>query len=258
MGHRASIHGKLIDPNRAYTTDDLQSGRQDHLDEEEGRTSTSRGPVVAPRHICVFGLTAAGKTTHATLLAQQLHMDYVSASGLMFREMGYRDPGDNTPWTRDMDEIAALRQTGAVDEAVNEVLLARAEEEVPAVFDSWTLPFMARDISFLASSILYVRLDSDVSSRAIKCLVSQGPASRNSISDATNLIKGKDASSRKQFQTTFGIDILKNASGIPSSNMIKLNVTPYVFGSSAEQIRYGIRAAHALLMHAVSQKIHSQ
>jgi cytidylate kinase len=219
-----------------------------------GEASTARGPVVAPRHICFYGLTAAGKTTHATLLAQQLHMDYISASGLMYRKMGYRDPGDNKLWTRDMDEITALRQTGAVDEAVNEALLARAEEEIPAVFDSWTLPFMARSSPSLASNVLYIRLDSDISSRAIKCLVSQGPASRSSISDATNLIKGKDASSRDQFRSTFGIDISKSTIGIPAVNIIKLNVSPYVFGSSAEQIRHGIRTAHSLVINTVSQK----
>lgn len=181
-------------------------------------------------------------------------MDYVSASGLMFHKMGYRNLGDNKLWTRDMDKITALRQTGTVDEAVNEALLVRAEEEIPAVFDSWTLPFMARTSPSLASNVLYVRLDSDISSRAIKCLVSQGPASRSSISDATALIKSKDASSRDQFRTIFGIDIFKNTAGIPAANIVKLNVSPYVFGSSAEQIRLGIRTTHYLVIDAVSQK----
>lgn len=182
-------------------------------------------------------------------------MDYVSASGLMLRKMGYRDPGDNKLWIREMNKITALRKAGAVDEAVNEALLARAEEEVPAVFDSWTLPFMARTSPLLASNVLYVRLDSDVSSRAIKCLVSQGPASRSSISDATSLIKDKDASSREQFKTTFGIDIFKRVVGIPTANMVKLNLSSYVFGSSAEQIRRGIRVAHSLLLDTISPKI---
>lgn len=184
-------------------------------------------------------------------------MDYLSASRLMFHEIGYPHPGDNTPWTRDVDEITALRQSGEADQAVNEALTARAEEERPAVFDSWTLPFMARDSALLSANILYVKLESDITSRAIKCLVSQGPASRSSISDATNLIKTKDASSRERFRGTFGIDIFKNPTGIPAANMIKLNVTPYVFGSSAEQIRHGIRTTHSVLIDAVSQKIHS-
>lgn len=169
--------------------------------------------------------------------------------------MGYHDPGDNKLWIRDRHEIIALRQAGAVDEAVNEALLARAEEEVPAVFDSWTLPFMARTSPFLASNVLYVRLDSDVSSRAIKCLVSQGPASRSSISAATSLIKDKDASSREQFKTIFGVDIFKKVAGIPAANMLKLNLSAYVFGSSAEQIRRGIRVAHSLLLDTISPKI---
>jgi hypothetical protein len=185
-------------------------------------------------------------------------MDYVSASGLMFQKMGYRHPGDDTPWTRDMDKITALRRTGAVDEEVNEALAARAEEVTPAVFDSWTLPFMARESPLLASSVLYVRLDSDIASRAVKCLVSQGPASRSSIGDATSLIRRKDASSRDQFRAIFGIDIFKGITGVPAANIAKINITQYVFGSSAEQIRYGIRAAHSLLIDAISRKLGQQ
>jgi cytidylate kinase len=209
------------------------------------------------RHICIYGLTAAGKTTHATLLAQQLHMDYVSASGLMFQKMGYRHPGDSSPWSRDMSRISALRRGGTVDEAVNQELMARAEGDTPTVFDSWTLPFMAADSPLLRSDVLFVRLDSDISSRAVKCVVSQGPASRSSISDATALIKEKDASSRQQFKDTFGIDIFKSVPRLPRSIMIKLNISHYVFGSGAEQVRHGIRAAHSRIADVINQKLPS-
>lgn len=209
------------------------------------------------RHICIYGLTAAGKTTHATLLAQQLHMDYVSASGLMFQKLGYRNPGDSTPWSRDMSKISALRESGAVDEAVNRELIARAGDDAPAVFDSWTLPFMAADSLPLRSAVLFVRLESDISSRAVRCVVSQGSASRSSISNAITLIREKDTSSRRQFQDTFGIDIFKSAPGLPGSSMIRLNVSQYVFGSGAEQIRHGIKAAHVRIADAISRRLPS-
>ena len=184
-------------------------------------------------------------------------MDYISASALMFKEIGYRQSGDNSPWTLDVDKIAALRRTGAVDKAVNEALAARVEGDVPAVFDSWTLPFMARTSPNLASSVLYIKLDSDANSRAIKCLVSQGPAPHSSIGEAASLIKGKDTSSRNQFRETFGIVIFRSTTGIPATNIIKLNVTQCVFGTSPEQIRHGIRIAHSLLTDAVKHKIQS-
>lgn len=209
------------------------------------------------RHICIYGLTAAGKTTHATLLAQQLHMDYVSASGLMFRKLGYQHPGDSTPWTRDLSKISELRQGGTVDEAVNQELMVRAEGDMPTVFDSWTLPFIAAESPVLRSNVLFVRLESDIHSRAVRCVVSQGPVSRSSISDAITLIKEKDASSRHQFMDTFGIDIFKSALRVPRSSMIRLNVTQYVFGSGAEQVRHGIRSAHARIADAISQKLSS-
>src|SRR5712691_3242729 len=102
----------------------------------------------------------------------------------MFQMMGYRDPGDSTPWSRDIGKISALRDGGAVDEAVNQELMVRAEGEMPTVFDSWTLPFMAAGSPALGSDVLFVRLESDINSRAVRCVVSQGAVSRSSISEA--------------------------------------------------------------------------
>lgn len=172
----------------------------------------------------------------------------------MFTKMGYHNAGDQTPWTRDMGKITALRQTGAVDDAVTRELLARAEGDIPTVFDSWTMPFIAHESSTLKSNVLFVQLESDINSRAIKCLVSQGAGSRSSISEAINIIKNKDNSSRDQFKEFFGIDIFQRATRIRSANMVRLNVSQYVFGSSAEQIRHGIRSAQLQLMTAIRKK----
>ena len=74
-------------------------------------------------------------------------MDYVSASGLMLRKMGYRDPGDNKLWIREMNKITALRKAGAVDEAVNEALLARAEEVGPSCLRLLDLALHGADLA---------------------------------------------------------------------------------------------------------------
>jgi hypothetical protein len=156
-----------------------------------------------------------------------------------------------------MSKISGLRCGGTVDEAVNQELMAAAEGDMPTVFDSWTLPFMAADSPVLRSDVLFVRLESDVHSRAVRCVVSQGPVSRSSISDAMALIKEKDSSSRRQFLDTFGIDIFKSPLRVPGSTMIRLNVTQYVFGSGAEQVRHGIRSAHVRIADAINQKLPS-
>ena len=91
-------------------------------------------------------------------------MDYVSASGLMFQKLGYRHPGDSTPWSHDMSRVSALRQGGTVDEAVNQELMARVAGDMPTVFDSWTLPFMAANSPLLRSDVLFLRLESASSS----------------------------------------------------------------------------------------------
>jgi cytidylate kinase len=203
----------------------------------------------------VHGLTAAGKTTHATLLAQQLQVDYVSASQLMFAVIGYVDPGNHDTWMLHSERIATSRETGDVDRAVNERLLQRVEDLEPAVFDSWALPYMAAESPLIQASVFFLHLESDLNSRTLRCLVSQGAHPTANVSEAARLIKEKDSSSRDQFQKLFGNNALGRR-GIPkTSNRARLDLSSFVFGSSPRQVCRGIHAAHREIIKLIPASI---
>jgi cytidylate kinase len=215
---------------------------------KRGRFTTPPKKSPIPRHLCVYGLSAAGKTTHAKLLAQQLEMDYVSASQLMFDEIGYKDPGQQDTWTVHSPELSHARESGLVDEAVNQQLMERAESSLPAVFDSWTLPYIARSSDFLRKTVFFLQLESDLSSRALRCLVSHGPNAIYSITEAADLIRDKDTFSRQRFKNLFGFDILSRATGLKDARKARIDISRYVFGSSPHQIRRGIQSAHNTIL----------
>ncbi len=212
--------------------------------------SSARGGT--GRHICIFGLTAAGKTTHAKLLAQQLDCDYVSASQLMFDELGYRDRGDHGTWIRSSSEISAKRENGSVDREVNRKLLALARAPERIVFDSWTLPFMLREMPDLRQAVIFLRLDSDVHSRAVKSVVSLGAGASLSMTDATRLISEKDASSRQIFAKTFGFDIFRPADYLGPREQLVVDVGSFVYGVNPDQVRRGVRDAHRCIVQRIS------
>ena len=202
------------------------------------------------RHLCLYGLTAAGKSTHATLLAQQLQMDYISASQLMLQLIGYNDAGDHLTWHHSPAVIAEARRRGEVDDAVNEELAARVEDGDPAVFDSWALPYLTRRNYAIAEQVFFVRLNSDLNSRAIRCLVSQGPNPAVSVGGAVSLVRSKDESTRDQFKRLYGFDVVGEAGNL-RVNQIRISLSNFVYGSSPYQVRRGISSAHAKILAAL-------
>jgi cytidylate kinase len=208
--------------------------------------------VRTARHICIYGLTAAGKTTHAKLLAQQLDCDYVSASQLMFDELGYRDPGDHGTWLRSSEEISAKREDGSVDREVNRRLLVLVERSSRIIFDSWTLPFMIYGTPGLDKKVTCLRLESDAHSRALKSIVSLGADADLSIADATQLISDKDASSRQIFSQIFGFDIFRPADHFGRTHLA-IDVGPFVYGVRPDEVRRGVRAAHQRIVRRLSE-----
>jgi cytidylate kinase len=187
------------------------------------------------------------------LLAQQLGCDYVSASQLMFDELGYHDPGDHGTWVRSSSEISTKREDGSVDREVNRKLLALARGTSRIVFDSWTLPFMVRETSDLGGQVIFLRLDSNMRSRAVKSLVSLGAGAQLSVTAATRLVGEKDASSRQIFVRTFGFDIFRPADYFGPGEQLIINVGEFVYGVNPDQVRKGVRDAHQRVMLRITE-----
>lgn len=191
-------------------------------------------------HIIVSGLTAVGKTTHALLLAQQFGMDYLSASSLMLKLMSRTSDGNNRLWVNHLDAIEAERDATTVDQLVNEYLCTVGRNRTPTIFDSWAMPFLASRDSSIREQSVVIELTSNQNSRAMKCVVSQGPNPDSSLDEAGEVVQRKDDSTRERFVRDFDFDIFDTARMCD----VTVDLSKHVFGTAPSQVMRGVRQAH--------------
>jgi cytidylate kinase len=150
-------------------------------------------------NIAFAGLTAAGKTTHARRLATELGYDFVSATDVVLDLLGIEAPSEGV-WFERFDEIRSARADDAVDVELDRRLEAMAADRQATVFDTWALAWLS------PSPLLRVWIESDLPSRARKCLVSQR-RTRLSLTDCRDLAAAKDADTRAGFLRRHGFDL---------------------------------------------------
>src|SRR3954452_3663938 len=124
------------------------------------RPNVARGPNVA-----FAGLTAAGKTTHARLLAEALGYDYVCATDIVLEILGMESSSRGV-WFERFDEIRSARAGDGVDAELDRRLEEMAATRRSTVFDTWALAWLS------PSPLVRIWIESDLASRARKCLVS--------------------------------------------------------------------------------------
>jgi len=97
--------------------------------------------------ICIAGLTACGKSTAATRLAERFNLKYVSG-GTALKEaalkIGYKPSGKG--WWESAEGIRFLKQRARdpkLDRQIDDYLLKLAEHG-NVVLDSWTMPWLSR------------------------------------------------------------------------------------------------------------------
>jgi cytidylate kinase len=196
------------------------------------------------RNIIVSGLTAAGKTTHALLIAKWLGFDYVSASELMLGILDIRPDIDNALWTTCLSTIERLRDQYPADEEVNRLLIAEARCRANTVFDSWSLPWLIDDIPCIR---LYI--ESDLRSRSLKVKVSQQPRGPFlSLDECRALAEEKDRTTAVRLQPFLGIDIRTDRSVFDAV----LNNSAHITEPTIDSARAGISAFHATLQQTLS------
>lgn len=148
------------------------------------------------------GLTAAGKTTHAKLLAQDLGYAYVSATEILVELSGvHRDDGESI-WSNaeKYAYIQNLRTSDALDDELEDRLLHMVRTQTHTVFDTWAMAWLA-DVPTLR-----IWVDSDRLSRTLKCLVSDRDRGIG-ICDAIEIIDKKDSDTRAIFLRRHGFDL---------------------------------------------------
>jgi cytidylate kinase len=150
-------------------------------------------------NVAFAGLTAAGKTTHAHRLADQLGYQYVSATGIMLGILGVDAPSAGV-WFEHSEQIRAARSGDWADEELDRRLEELARTREGTVFDSWALAWVS------PSPMVRVWIESDLPSRVRKCFVSQHQTSLT-IDECARLVRDKDQEARAGFQRRFGFDL---------------------------------------------------
>ncbi len=153
-------------------------------------------------NIAFAGLTAAGKTTHAKLLAAELGYRYVSATRILLDIVGYKGSAERV-WFENFEAIEDARQGWAADIELEKRLLEINRTQERVVFDTWAFAWIGPD------PLLRIWIESDLPSRTRKCMVSQGEQAL-SLSECEALVSEKDESTRQNFIERHGFDLFED------------------------------------------------
>lgn len=196
-------------------------------------------------NIAFAGLTAAGKTTHARRLAEQLGYEYVSATDILLEVLGIDEPSDEVWFTRQA-EIHAARRDGAVDIELEQRLVAMNRSRQRIVFDTWALAWIGDD------PLVRVWIESDLESRVRKCLMSQR-SQRLSAENCRRLIQDKDGFTRASFRWRHGFDLFTDRRRYD----VVLCNSHLISAATAEAADYGIRTFAPIVHSAVMSVMNS-
>ncbi|WP_190823489.1 cytidylate kinase family protein [Saccharopolyspora pogona] len=154
-------------------------------------------------NIAVSGLTAAGKTTHARLLAHAFGYQYVSATEILLDLLGI-ESDTGRAWFDHQERIRKARAVGDVDAELDRRLIKLATEEDGLVLDSWAIPWTCH------APMIRLWFESDVMSRTWKCFVSQGESPEHDLDSCLRIIEEKDVSTRELFLRDHRFDLFRD------------------------------------------------
>jgi len=149
-------------------------------------------------NICISGLTASGKTTHAHLLAGEFGLTYVSGSQIQLNFMGVSPIQTKDFWiTVEAKKLWDEKQFAQIDSE----LLRLEEINAGYIFDTSTMPWRHKKPS------LCIWLESNLDSRVLKSIVSHRGRSQFEDEEYHEKIKDKDNSTIKLYKNLYNIDI---------------------------------------------------
>ncbi len=92
-------------------------------------------------NIAFAGLTAAGKTTHARILAAQLGYEWISATALLLDLLGMSNRPEHV-WFTDYKRIQQARADDRVDRELERRLSALVQSRDGLILDSWAMAYI--------------------------------------------------------------------------------------------------------------------
>lgn len=147
--------------------------------------------------IIISGLTAAGKTTHARLLAAQLAVPCFNAG----EHLADLHTSERHRWTPDID--AARKDDTELDRVIDSIVRDYILANTDCVVDAWAAPWFELEVSAIR-----IWIDSDFHTRTLKAQVSECRAgSAASYESRARVIEDKDEFSRQRFLEMHGFDI---------------------------------------------------
>jgi cytidylate kinase len=198
-------------------------------------------------NITISGLTAAGKTTHALLVARRLGFDYVSASELMLSRLGIENSA--TVWQTRMREVERRRDELPVDRELNEFLAREIKERDHTVFDSWSAGWLGD-----SPNCVRVFIESDLRSRTYKARVSQEPHGPFlSLPECRRLVEAKDKAAATRLAPLVGADIRTDRSPFD----LVLDNSALIAEPTLPSARQGIGRFQDQLVEAINGRLSS-
>lgn len=161
--------------------------------------------MISRPNIAFSGLTAAGKTTHAKILAESLGYRYVSAMEVMLDIMNMKEQTERI-WFSKQTEIDSAREGDQLDMELDRRLKILADTHEGLLFDTWAMGHIYE------GPLLRIWLESDQESRTRKCFVSQDKNASLDLGGCRELINKKDNDTRTIFKRLHDFDLFTDMS----------------------------------------------
>lgn len=156
------------------------------------------------RVIIISGFTAAGKTTHARLLANQLGWEYVGTSDIR-RKLHVSMAASGREWHPAID--AERSKSLAFDRMLDdEITCTIKNSKAPLVVDAWLQPWL-----YGGDDAIRVWLHSDIRSRIKKATVSYLRMGSGPVANVAAEVHVKDKFSIDIFDRLYGIKFAYSA-----------------------------------------------
>lgn len=190
--------------------------------------------------VVISGLTAAGKSTHAKLLAEEFGIPYVSATALLAELVSDRTgEAVETRWQPSLD--TARGADSSIDDELDYLLERELMTRASGVFDACLLPWVAPE-----AATINLWIESDFQSRVRKCVVSHWEEAIGST-QATARVEAKDR---------FTIDRLRSAANVAYTPDERFDIvasnSDLIPSTDPETAQVGISLFHPLLTEAVA------